>query len=380
MGLKRITKKFLRFLIPTLIVLALIPLSVGEFTQAEKNPYSEDTLRCVIALDSIETLRTGYLTGYNYDLLKIFAADNYATVSIGFAEPGADYMDSLILDSIDILVTPSQDTIPEDIRTIPMTDSTGIWFVKYDRRKLRYLSLWMSRFLRDPGYFDFYNRFFACYNPYRRLRDKKILTPYDNLIKEYSDSIGWDWRLVASIAWNESRFKINMVSRQGAIGLMQLMPRTARKFGGQNLFDPEENIRCGTKLLEFLSDSFSGYDMAHEEQVKFTLAAYNAGEGRIQQVMSTAMKKNVDFRHWDTVASMFPLSESEGDSLNFSGLETAAYVRAVLGKYDMFRGVKKESLSPDSLSRVNPGYEQAWNEEQGENYHIRDSIGSDDGR
>ncbi len=78
MGLKRVTKKFLRFLIPTLIVLALIPLSVGELSQSGKNPYENAQIRCVIALDSIETLRTGYLTDYNYELLKQFASDNSA--------------------------------------------------------------------------------------------------------------------------------------------------------------------------------------------------------------------------------------------------------------------------------------------------------------
>jgi hypothetical protein len=137
MGLKRVTKKFLRFLIPTLIVLALIPLSVGELSQTGKNPYENAQLRCVIALDSIETLRTGYLTDYNYELLKQFASDNSARIRITLAENGADYSDSLLCDSIDILVAPATWKGGATFRKVMMTDSTGTWFIKPDRKKIK---------------------------------------------------------------------------------------------------------------------------------------------------------------------------------------------------------------------------------------------------
>ncbi len=382
MGLKRITKKFLRFLIPTLIVLALIPLSVGELSQTGKNPYENARLRCVIALDSIETLRTGYLTDYNYELLKQFASDNSARIRITLAEDGADYSDSLLRDSVDILVAPATWKGGATFRKVIMTDSTGTWFIKPDRKKIKSLDLWLGRFVRMENYFSFYNRFFACYNPYRKGRDKKILTPYDDLLKEYSKSIGWDWKLLASLMWNESRFKISVKSKRGAQGLMQVMPASAAKFGVTDLLDPEENIKCSVMILSRLQDILKGYGIEGAELTKYTLAAYNAGSGNITDAISTARGKKVDVSRWSNFAAYF--TGERNDALKFEGLETIAYVRVVLGRYDIFRGVvpqnsaqEKEieleeqqveqmidSLGSDSLGGIDPGNEETRDEEQ----------------
>ena len=398
MGLKRVTKKFLRFLIPTLIVLALIPLSVGELSQSGKNPYENAQLRCVIALDSIETLRTGYLTDYNYELLKQFASDNSARIRITLAEDGADYSDSLLCDSIDILVAPATWKGEATFRKVMMTDSTGTWFIKPDRKKMKYLDLWLGRFVRMENYFSFYNRFFACYNPYRKGRDKRILTPYDDLLKDYSKSIGWDWKLLASLMWNESRFKISVKSKRGAQGLMQVMPASAAKFGITDLLDPEENIKCSVQILSRLQDILKGYGIEGAELTKYTLAAYNAGSGNITDAISTARSKKVDVSRWSTFAEYF--TGERNDALRFEGLETIAYVRVVLGRYDIFRGVvpqnsaqEKEieleeqqveqmidSLGSDSLGGIDPGNEETRDEEQEQDDKIRDSVGKEDSR
>jgi membrane-bound lytic murein transglycosylase F len=57
------------------------------------------------------------------------------------------------------------------------------------------------------------------------------ISPYDDLIRKYSEEIGWDWRLLASMIYQESRFLPDAQSWAGADGLMQLMPNTARRFG-----------------------------------------------------------------------------------------------------------------------------------------------------
>jgi membrane-bound lytic murein transglycosylase F len=154
-----------------------------------------------------------------------------------------------------------------------MTDSTGTWFIKPDRKKIKSLDLWLGRFVRMENYFSFYNRFFACYNPYRKGRDKRILTPYDDLLKEYSKSIGWDWKLLASLMWNESRFKISVKSKRGAQGLMQVMPASAAKFGITDLLDPEENIKCSVLILRRLQDILKGYGIGGSELTKYTLGS-----------------------------------------------------------------------------------------------------------
>ncbi|MCX7857575.1 MAG: transglycosylase SLT domain-containing protein [Deltaproteobacteria bacterium] len=107
-----------------------------------------------------------------------------------------------------------------------------------------------------------------------RSQELKSRENYDSLIRFYSKKYNVDPLLVKAVIMAESNFEPQAVSRKGAMGLMQLMPETARMLNIQDAFDPEENIKGGTLYLRILKDYFN-------EDLDLVLAAYNAGPKRV---------------------------------------------------------------------------------------------------
>lgn len=100
---------------------------------------------------------------------------------------------------------------------------------------------------------------------------RQALIGIDRFIDEAAISQRLDPRLVRAVIQVESAWNVRARSAKGALGLMQLMPMTAQRFGVQDPFDARENIRGGTRYLRFLLDRF-------RENLRYALAAYNAGE------------------------------------------------------------------------------------------------------
>jgi soluble lytic murein transglycosylase-like protein len=99
---------------------------------------------------------------------------------------------------------------------------------------------------------------------------------FESLIEQHANANELNPVLVRAVIQAESAFNPRAVSRVGAMGLMQLMPGTARELGVNDPFDPDENIRGGTKYLRSLLDRF-------DDNVELALAAYNAGPGAVER-------------------------------------------------------------------------------------------------
>lgn len=171
------------------------------------------------------------------------------------------------------------------------------------------------------------------------------ISPYDSLFRVYADTIGWDWKMLAAVAYVESKFDTAAVSAVGARGLMQMMPRTARAMGVPEGMEqnPDESVRAATDYFIYLSRLFR--HVPENERMHFVLAAYNAGFGHIYDAMRLADKYGKNRYVWnDNVETYLRLKNDSiyyTDSLcrngKFSGIETTLFVRKVQHKYSEYR-------------------------------------------
>jgi soluble lytic murein transglycosylase-like protein len=96
------------------------------------------------------------------------------------------------------------------------------------------------------------------------------------LIEQTADQHQVDRDLIRAVVQVESNYNPLAVSPKGAMGLMQLIPGTARRFGVANVFDPVQNLDGGTRYLKYLMEMFDG-------DLELSLAAYNAGENAVSR-------------------------------------------------------------------------------------------------
>lgn len=172
---------------------------------------------------------------------------------------------------------------------------------------------------------------------------KGRMSKFDNLFKLYCKQINWDWRLLASIGYAESRYDSTQVSWAGAVGVMQLMPATAKAFG----VDPSQmrqndvNISTAVKVLKSLDKSLSNYVADPQERVKFVLAAYNSGLAHILDAIAISKKRGKAPDIWDGSVAESLLLKSNPEYYNdevckygyFRGRETYGFVKTVMSCY-----------------------------------------------
>ena len=214
---------------------------------------------------------------------------------------------------------------------------------------------WHKQNMTSPAYKASTKRYFENskrlpHGPILSIKDGKI-SHFDHLFKKYAAEIGWDWRLIASLAYNESNFDTTAVSWIGAKGLMQLMPKTARALGvpeGKEQ-NAEESVKAATKYLAQLGRSFSKVTDPNEK-IKFILASYNAGIGHVFDVMALAEKYGKNKYVWDDNVETYILLKSHEEYFNdpvckngyFRGRETYNFVRDILGRTKMYQEKIKE--------------------------------------
>jgi len=176
------------------------------------------------------------------------------------------------------------------------------------------------------------------------------ISPYDDLLKKGGEQIKMDWRLLAAIMYQESRFEPNARSWAGACGLMQLMPSTAYMVGVRNIFNPKENIEGGIKHLNMLNETYKKEINDEKERIKFVLAAYNAGAGHVQDARRLAKKNFKSQDIWYNSVEIYIRKLANPDIFNSDiveygycrGEEPYLYVRAILERYENYKKLVKQ--------------------------------------
>ena len=179
---------------------------------------------------------------------------------------------------------------------------------------------------------------------------------YYPVIKKYAKRYGIDWRLIVVQILKESRFKEDARSNVGAMGLMQIMPSTAKDIRREMdieyiINNPRENIAAGIYHLYKQLKFFSEADRTN--RLKLALAAYNSGAGRIFDAQSIARYQNLDPQTWESVRYCLPKLTSKDWRIHlevwelgvptygyFYGFEqTIDYVDKISEHYQVFRKI-----------------------------------------
>jgi membrane-bound lytic murein transglycosylase F len=168
----------------------------------------------------------------------------------------------------------------------------------------------------------------------------KRLTRYDRLIARHAEEAGFDWRFIAAVIFEESRFDHDRVSEAGAYGLMQIMPIAARDIGVKDYSQPASNIEAGIKYLKMLARQFPNGQL--EDRFALALASYVMGVGHVEDARQLAGSLGYDPDCWkDSMERVLPLLEKPKyyNKMQYGaaqGKEAVRYVNAIRKRYNLY--------------------------------------------
>lgn len=173
------------------------------------------------------------------------------------------------------------------------------------------------------------------------------ISPYDNIFKAAGKKSGLDWRLIAAIAYVESHFDADVKSWAGALGIMQVMPRTATSHGytPAEMLNPAKCVDVAVKTLSDLNSMFEKRISDPTERENFILASYNSGPGHILDAIALAGKYGLNPQKWDDNVEAAAIMKSKPAYYRdpvvkngyFRGKETVNFVHKVQSVYNYFK-------------------------------------------
>ncbi len=214
-----------------------------------------------------------------------------------------------------------------------LLEAVNDWF-ENDRLNSVHAYIYKKYFKAPKEKWEEYNGEFSSLNGNR-------ISNYDELLREYSDIIDWDWRLLAAQMYQESKFNEDARSWAGAFGLMQFMPATAKMYGVDSSSAPREHIRGAILHLSRLESFWQDRIPDPENRIHFTLASYNAGLGHVLDAANLAAELGYDPMIWENnVAECIKLKSQKeyytSDVVKHGycrGEEPVTYVKKIIDQY-----------------------------------------------
>jgi membrane-bound lytic murein transglycosylase MltF len=158
---------------------------------------------------------------------------------------------------------------------------------------------------------------------------KKFLAVVD-YFRKYGEQYDVDWLLMAAQGYQESQLDQSARSRVGAVGIMQVMPATAKDLGVGDVTQAEANVHAGVKYMRWMIDQYYGKEpMTPLDKALFAFASYNAGAGRVAQLRKEAAKRGLDPNVW--------FRNVENVAAEKIGAETVTYVSNIYKYYIAYR-------------------------------------------
>lgn len=243
-----------------------------------------------------------------------------------------------------------------DVETVISFTENQAWAVRKGSVELKKeIDIWLDQFKNTRKYAILYNKYFKSNRMAGILKSDYYypetgrISPYDNIFMQEAEKIGWDWRLLASMVYQESRFNPQAKSWAGAFGLMQLMPLTANRFGVSQSSSVASQIRAGVRFISWLDKRLEDYVPNKDERIKFILASYNIGLGHVLDAIRLADKYGKNPQVWEDNVEYFLLKKSDPDYFSdpvvrngyARGTETYRYVRDIMYRYNHYQNIEE---------------------------------------